>query len=281
MSRPRKYPQELIDRGIRMVFESGRPIAHVAADLGIPSETLRKRVRQAEVDEGRRQGLSSAEREEIKKLRKEDAELRRSNEILRSASPVFRARARPRPIEVSRYIDEHRARFGVEPICRTLGVSASAYYQRATGERSARAVEDERLLAVIRSCTRPTIWPMGTGGCGRRCTAPVRRVGRCRVQRLMAANGIVGAKRRGKPWRTTKPDPAAVRPRGSGQAGLHRGRAGSLMGRGFHVSAVLGGGRLFQLRDRRVLPHDRRLAARCQHAQHAGARRARMAIGTP
>jgi len=89
MSRPRKYPEELIERGIRMVFESGRPVAHVAADLGIPSETLRKRVRRAEIDEGRRQGLSSAEREEIKKLRKENAELRRSNEILRSASLFF------------------------------------------------------------------------------------------------------------------------------------------------------------------------------------------------
>jgi transposase len=88
MSRPRKYPEELIERGIRMVFESGRPVAHVAADLGLPSETLRKKVRQAEIDEGRRQGLSTAEREEIKKLRKENAELRRSNEILRSA-PLF------------------------------------------------------------------------------------------------------------------------------------------------------------------------------------------------
>ncbi len=89
MSRPRKYPQELIDRGIRMVFESGRPIAHVAADLGIPSETLRKKVRQAEIDEGRRQGLSTAERDEIKKLRRENQELRRANEILRSASLFF------------------------------------------------------------------------------------------------------------------------------------------------------------------------------------------------
>lgn len=89
MSRPRKYPQELIDRGIRMVFESGRPVAHVAADLGLPSETLRKKVRQAEVDEGRRQGLTSVEREEVRKLRKEVAELRRANEILRSASLFF------------------------------------------------------------------------------------------------------------------------------------------------------------------------------------------------
>jgi hypothetical protein len=55
---------------------------------------------------------------------------------------------------VSRFIEEHRGRFGVEPICRTLGVSASAYYQRATGERSARAIEDERLLERIRELAR-------------------------------------------------------------------------------------------------------------------------------
>ena len=89
MPRPRKYPQELIDRGIRLVFESGRPIAHVAADLGLPPETLRKRVRQAEIDQGRRQGLTSEEREGIRKLCSENAELRRANEILRSASLFF------------------------------------------------------------------------------------------------------------------------------------------------------------------------------------------------
>jgi hypothetical protein len=50
---------------------------------------------------------------------------------------------------VSRFIDEHRGRFGVEPICSTLGVSASSYYQRATGVRSVRAVGDERLLERI------------------------------------------------------------------------------------------------------------------------------------
>jgi hypothetical protein len=51
---------------------------------------------------------------------------------------------------VTAFTDEHCERFGVEPICRTLGVSASAYYHRARGERSARAIEDERLLALIR-----------------------------------------------------------------------------------------------------------------------------------
>ena len=51
---------------------------------------------------------------------------------------------------MSVFIDEHRARFGVEPICRTLGVSASAYYHRATGARCARELDDERLLDCIR-----------------------------------------------------------------------------------------------------------------------------------
>jgi putative transposase len=52
------------------------------------------------------------------------------------------------------FIDEHRDRFGVEPICRVLGVSASAYYHRAKGQRSARELDDERLLAVIRETHR-------------------------------------------------------------------------------------------------------------------------------
>ncbi len=90
MSRPRKYPPELLDRGARLVMESGRPIAHVARDLGVPSETLRKWVRQLEADEGLRPELpTAAEREEIKNLRKEVYELRRANEILKAASVFF------------------------------------------------------------------------------------------------------------------------------------------------------------------------------------------------
>jgi len=90
MSRPRKYPDELIQRGVRLALESGRPISHIAHDLGMHPETLRKRVRQAEADEGLRPDLpTSEEREEIKKLRKENFELRRANEILKAASVFF------------------------------------------------------------------------------------------------------------------------------------------------------------------------------------------------
>ena len=90
MPRGRKYPQELIDRGVRLTIESGRPVSQVAAELGLPAETLRKRVRQAEADQGLRPDLpSSEEREEIRQLKREVAELRKANEILRAASLFF------------------------------------------------------------------------------------------------------------------------------------------------------------------------------------------------
>jgi putative transposase len=112
---------------------------------------------------------------------------------------------------VSRYIDEHRGRFGVEPICRTLGVSASAYYQRAKGERSARALEDERLTARIRELHEANYFAYGYRRIWKALKRAGETVGRGRVQRLMRVHGIQGAKRRGKPWKTTRPDPQAHR----------------------------------------------------------------------
>jgi putative transposase len=112
---------------------------------------------------------------------------------------------------VSRYIDEHRGRFGVEPICTTLDVSASAYYQRASGQRSARVVDDEQLLGRILELHAANYYAYGY----RKMWLALRRagheVGRDHVKRLMRAHGVQGAKRRGKPWRTTTRDPAATR----------------------------------------------------------------------
>ena len=92
MPRPRKYPEELLERGVRLVLESGRPVAQVAADLGIHREALRKRVRQAEADAagGRAGGaLTSSERDELADLRREVKELRKATEILKAASVFF------------------------------------------------------------------------------------------------------------------------------------------------------------------------------------------------
>jgi putative transposase len=112
---------------------------------------------------------------------------------------------------VSRFIDAHRGRFGVEPICRVLGVSASAYYQRASGQRSPRAAEDERLLGVIGELHAANYYAYGYRRTWKALLRAGEHVGRDRVKRLMRAEGIQGAKRRGKPWRTTRPDPAARR----------------------------------------------------------------------
>ena len=99
MSRPGPYPRELRERAVRMVAEV-RPnyeseyaaISAVASKLGITTpETVRKWVRQAQVDGGQRPGVSSEEAAEIKRLRRENAELRRANEILKSASAFFAA----------------------------------------------------------------------------------------------------------------------------------------------------------------------------------------------
>lgn len=90
MSAKRKYPDELRERGVRLALESDRPIAQVAADLGIQRESLRRWVRQAEADEGKRRDLlTSDERERLKALEREVKELRRANEILKAASVFF------------------------------------------------------------------------------------------------------------------------------------------------------------------------------------------------
>jgi len=90
MAAPRKYPIELRERAVRLYFESDRPIAHIAHDLGIHRESLRLWVRQAEADSGRRRDLlTTDEREELRRLRKENAELRRANAILKDASVCF------------------------------------------------------------------------------------------------------------------------------------------------------------------------------------------------
>ncbi|MBZ2198511.1 transposase [Occultella gossypii] len=101
MARPSKYPRELRERAVRAVVESvaeGRypsefeAIRSISSKLGIGSpETLRKWVRQAEVDGGSRPGKTTQELAEIRELKREVAELRRANEILKSASAFFAA----------------------------------------------------------------------------------------------------------------------------------------------------------------------------------------------
>ena len=98
MARRGRYPAEVRERAVRMVFEHEREyesqwaaITSIAGKLGMTNETLRKWVRQAEIDGGgARPGVSSAETERVKELERENRELKRANEILRSASGFLR-----------------------------------------------------------------------------------------------------------------------------------------------------------------------------------------------
>jgi transposase len=96
MGRRSKYPAEVRERAVRLVFENQEAhdsewaaIGSVASKLGCTSETLRKWVRQAQRDAGRRPGLTTGERERLKELERENRELKRANEILRKASAYF------------------------------------------------------------------------------------------------------------------------------------------------------------------------------------------------
>jgi len=98
MSRQTKYPKEVRERAVHLVFEHEREypsqwaaISSVATKLGMTPETLRKWVRRAQTDEGLRPGLTTTEREQMKALERESRELRRANEILKAAAVFFGA----------------------------------------------------------------------------------------------------------------------------------------------------------------------------------------------
>ncbi|WP_420481508.1 IS3 family transposase [Actinopolymorpha pittospori] len=221
MAAPRKYGDELRERATRMAVEArkdpaSRPgaIARIAEQLGMHPETLRGWVRQAEIDGGVRPGTSSDESKRIADLERENRELKRANEILRTASAFFAAGgARPQdqvsvPTAVLvDYIDAHRDRFGVEPICEVLSsggtkIAPSTYYAAKTRPASARAIRDAELVPVIRQVHTDNLGVYGA----RKVHAEVNRQGtlvaRCTVERLMKAEGLAGI-RRDKTRKTT------------------------------------------------------------------------------
>jgi len=98
MKRGTRYPKEVRERAVHLVFEHEREydsqwaaIGSIASKLGMTPETLRKWVRSGETDQGLRPGLTTSERERLKELERENRELRRANEILKAAATFFGA----------------------------------------------------------------------------------------------------------------------------------------------------------------------------------------------
>ncbi|WP_343986467.1 IS3 family transposase [Terrabacter terrae] len=221
MAAPRKYPEELRERAIRMAVDLRRDpdtkagaVKRVGDQLGINPDTLRNWVQQAEVDEGHRPGVTTAEVRRIAELEREVKELRRANEILRTASAFFagggaRPQAQVSTAVLVEYIDEHRDRFGVEPICTALTeagtqIAPSTYYAAKRRAPSARSVSDAATLAVIEKVHAENYGVYGI----RKVHAELRRQGhlvaRCTTHRLMRQAGLRGVSRAKGP-RTTIP----------------------------------------------------------------------------
>jgi transposase len=103
MSGTTRHPREVRERAVALVFEQvgqhasqWETIVSIAGKVGVSAETLRRWVRQAEVDAGTRSGTTSEDSAELKKLRRENSELRRANEILKAASIFFARELDPR-----------------------------------------------------------------------------------------------------------------------------------------------------------------------------------------
>ncbi|MFC0629527.1 IS3 family transposase, partial [Kribbella deserti] len=223
---PSSYSPELRERAVRMVVESKadygsefEAIKSVAEKLGIGSpETLRKWVRRAEIDAGQRPGVTTEESDQLKALKREVAELRRANEILKSAANFLRGGARPPTEVIVAFINDHKDRFGVEPICRVLSghgckIAPSTYYDNRNRQPSKKKLRDAALIEVIEKVRAEVrfVQLFGAGKLWLHLRGLGHDVARCTVERLMTQMGISGAVRGKKP-RTTIPDEKANRP---------------------------------------------------------------------
>ena len=83
------YPAEFKAEAVRLARSGGKPMAQIARDLGVSSESLRLWVKQARIDDGEREGLATAEREELGRLRRENLVLRQEREVLKKAAAFF------------------------------------------------------------------------------------------------------------------------------------------------------------------------------------------------
>ncbi|EJZ1001603.1 IS3 family transposase [Escherichia coli] len=216
MTKNTRFSPEARQRAIRMVLESQgeydsqwATICSIAPKTGCTPETLRVWVRQHERDTGGGDGgLTTAERQRLKELERENRELRRSNDILRQASAYFgEGGVRPPLEKMMPLLDKPRKLYGVGPVCSELHIAPSTYYhcqqqRHHPDKRSARAQRDDWLKKEILRVYDGNHQVYGVRKVWRQLLREGIRVARCTVARLMAVMGLAGVLR-GKKVRTT------------------------------------------------------------------------------
>ncbi|EET2904816.1 IS3 family transposase [Escherichia coli] len=216
MTKNTRFSPEVRQRAVRMVLESQgeydsqwAAICSIAPKIGCTPETLRVWVRQHERDTGSGDGgLTTAERQRLKELERENRELRRSNDILRQASAYF-AKAEFDRLwkKLMPLLDKLREQYGVGPVCSELHIAPSTYYhcqqqRHHPDKRSARAQRDDWLKREIQRVYDENHQVYGVRKVWRQLLREGIRVARCTVARLMAVMGLAGVLR-GKKVRTT------------------------------------------------------------------------------
>ncbi|EFU7730866.1 IS3 family transposase [Escherichia coli] len=216
MTKNTRFSPEVRQRAVRMVLESQgeydsqwAAICSIAPKTGCTPETLRVWVRQHERDTGGGDGgLTTAERQRLKELERENRELRRSNDILRQASAYFgEGGVRPPLEKIMPLLDKLREQYGVGPLCSELHIAPSTYYhcqqqRHHPDKRSARAQRDDWLKKEIQRVYDENHKVYGVRKVWRQLLREGIRMARCTVVRLMAVMGLAGVLR-GKKVRTT------------------------------------------------------------------------------
>ncbi|MEH6032727.1 IS3 family transposase [Escherichia coli] len=216
MTKNTRFSPEVRQRAVRMVLESQdeydsqwAAICSIAPKIGCTPETLRVWVRQHERDTGGGDGgLTTAERQRLKELERENRELRRSNDILRQASAYFgEGGVRPPLEKMMPLLDKLREQYGVGPLCSELHIAPSTYYhcqqqRHHPDKRCTRAQRDDWLKREIQRVYDENHQVYGVRKVWRQLLREGIRVARCTVARLMAVMGLAGVLR-GKKVRTT------------------------------------------------------------------------------
>ena len=224
-----RYDENTKARAVRLVREHREDydsewaaIKAISGRLGMNPETLRKWVRQAEIDAGEAAGVSSEERRELRELRRKTASWNKRN--IEGRNKFLRAGVRPATPLICEFIDAHREEFGVVPICRALAVhgvqiAPRTYWAHRSSGPSKRALWDTTITEILAGYyyepdadgKRPPESLYGSLKMWAHLQHQGIPVARRTVERIMRANGWRGVMRARRAPRTTEPDPAAAR----------------------------------------------------------------------